>query len=106
MSIHYILDADNRPIAVDLMTWAKWFETADRRVAYTEITSQCFVSTVFLGTDHRFGRDGPPILFETMICTNGEWGDQWRYCTWDDALTNHKAIVKRLRKQQGITTEC
>jgi hypothetical protein len=46
-------------------------ETADRRVFYTEV-GEYYVSTMFLGLDHSFGRfigggDGVPILFETMI---------------------------------------
>ena len=99
---HYILDADNRPVAVGLDEWAMWFETADRRVAYTEITSQVFVSTVFLGIDHRFGyREGPPLLFETMVFKDKETMEEdgcWRYSSWDDAQAGHDAVVKRLRK--------
>ena len=47
------------------MKWAKCFETADRKVAETEI-DKLRVSTVFLGLNHNFG-EGPPILWETMV---------------------------------------
>ena len=48
------------------LIWARWFETADRRVALTEV-SGIRVSTVFLGLDYRFSGEGPPLLlFETM----------------------------------------
>lgn len=38
------------------------------------------VSTVFLGIDHRFGGDGPPVLFETMIF-GGPLDQYQRRCT-------------------------
>lgn len=58
MTDHYIL-YNHRPIAVDLMTWAKWFEQGadNRRVASTNIGA-ARVSTVFLGIGYRFGDEG------------------------------------------------
>jgi len=72
MSDHYILIGQT-PVKCDLMTWATWFETNDRRVAHTMV-GPVEVSTVFLGLDHNFhsiitGSPGPPILFETMAFT-------------------------------------
>src|SRR5262245_1468544 len=59
---------EHRVVAVDMWTWARWFESVNnRRVAWTGITSEVHVSTIFLGIDHRFFGDGPPIVFETMI---------------------------------------
>lgn len=53
MNRHYILEGhEAKP--VDLMTWARWFETAERHVADTT-DGDVRVSTVFLGTDHNFG---------------------------------------------------
>jgi hypothetical protein len=99
---HYILDADHKLVPCDLMTWANWFETADRHVA-EETVGPFWVSTVFLGLDHRFFGEGPPILFETMVFPVKATGDIdfleeecQRYATWDDAEAGHKAIVKRL----------
>lgn len=100
-SRYYILDNENHTVPVDFMTWAKWFEDGNRVVDYTEITSQVFVSTVFLGIDHRFFGEGPPVLFETMIF--GADGDDmgcYRYTSWDDAATGHKVIVGKLRAEQ------
>jgi hypothetical protein len=98
---HYILNG-KEIVPATLMEWANWFETADRHVAQEEV-GPYMVSTIFLGLDHRFFGDGPPLLFETMVFghkDDGEvdWSDKecHRYSTWDDAEAGHKAIVKRL----------
>lgn len=101
---YYILDADNRPVPADLMTWAMFWGGHDRRVAYTEVTSQVHVSTVFLGIDHRHFGDGPPLLFETMIFGGSFDQSQWRYSSWDDAKTGHKAAVTKARAKAKAKT--
>lgn len=103
----YVLDAENRPVRVrNAIEWAQHFESlSNRTVAWTQVTSEITVSTVFLGLDHRhFGR-GPPILFETMVF--GPPGNtdidqsMWRYASWDDAETGHRAAVRAVRKAIG-----
>lgn len=107
MSGHYILEGHTAVAEHDPLTWARWFESADRHVALTE--HELFrVSTVFLGLDHQFGR-GPPILFETMVFLKtgdpsspnilerfDESIDQARYANWEDAELGHKATVRRM----------
>lgn len=77
----YILDAEGQPVLCDdLMTWARWIEKADRKLARDEPAPDIVVSTVFLGVDHDWG-DGPPILWETMILVRGKslpTGEQMR----------------------------
>ena len=97
------------------LEWAKWFETAERHVAKTELTAgvtKLVVSTVFLGIDHNFGfEDKRPILFETIIYSpaktpedRSSWDDcQWRYRTYDEAERCHNAIVAMLRDGQDPT---
>ena len=88
---HYILH-DHTPVPEpDTLTWARWFSTAERRVAYTEFTNEVSVSTVFLGLDHNFF-GCPPLLFETMIFGADE-DYQERYATWDAAAAGHAAVV-------------
>jgi len=95
---YYTLAADNHVGGTnDLMEWARWYEDANRIVGYTQITSQCHVSTVFLGLDHRFFGDGPPIVFETMVFGGPMTDAQSRYSSWDDAETGHKVIVRKVR---------
>jgi hypothetical protein len=93
MTGKYILDG-HTPVPADLMTWAAWFEKAERHVAKTNI-GDVFVSTVFLGLDHNWGR-GPPILFETMVFKGPLDGEQERYVTWEEAEAGHAAMVKRV----------
>jgi hypothetical protein len=98
---HYILDADNHAVEVNFLTWAIWFEDADRRVGYTQITSHVEVSTIFLGLDHRHLGDGPPILFETMVFGGPLDGDGGRYSSYDDAEVGHRMMVAKVRAAMG-----
>lgn len=107
------LDASNDPIyAVCLLSfavaifillrarkWAQWFEDVENRIVKQEAVGKYFVSTVFLGIDHSIG-GGRPILFETMVFQkDGASLGQDRYCTWGEALTGHKATVKKFQKK-------
>ena len=97
----YILIGQTAVPEPDLMTWAEWLEAADRIVARTEIGATV-VSTVFLGLDHQNG-DGAPLLFETMVFTDGEPDSQFtrrRYSTWFDAETQHAEIVQEVKRRQ------
>ncbi|MCK4858907.1 MAG: hypothetical protein KAT58_13115 [candidate division Zixibacteria bacterium] len=59
------------------------------------------VSTVFLGLDHNFSGEGHPVLFETMVFGESPLADeQERYCTWDEAVAGHAAMVKRVKEAQ------
>ena len=78
----------------DLMTWAKWYETAKRKIANTK-GKVSLVSTVFLGMDHQFG-DGPPMVFETLVF-GGPFADEMdRYSTLDEAKAGHAAMVEKV----------
>ena len=114
MTQKYILDDDHNLVPVDLMTWAKWFGEADRRVAGTEVGG-LWISTVFLGINHQWDAYGPPLLFETMVFSkvkdpsrygDGEgWGgeeDMARYATWDEAIAGHAAMVAKYTKEEDV----
>jgi hypothetical protein len=80
----------------DLLTWAAWFETDDRIVAQDDAGASV-VSTVFLGLDHGSG-SGPPLLFETMVFTDGDGGGESRRCsTWAEAEAQHREVVAAVR---------
>lgn len=102
MGERYILDGKRAVECGDLMTWAKWFETANRRVA-DETIDGVRVSTVFLSLDHSFG-DGPPMLFETMVFGGPLDQEQDRCTTWDEAETMHKAMVARVKGANAEVT--
>jgi len=103
---YFLLNDDHSVREVEMMEWALMFSREDRRrIAWTG-NKHKFVSTVFLGLDHRFLSNGPPLLFETMAFVDG--GEKWesgepryesidcvRYSSWDDAETGHKAMVRK-----------
>ena len=84
----------------DLIKWAQWFETGNRRVAETVVLEKYWVSTVFLGMDHNFSPVGPPKLFETMIFGPKPSGDSLDYMartsTWELALEQHQDAINWL----------
>ena len=113
MTNKYILSGHEVIPCEDLTKWAEWFETADRKVAKTDIPKRTFlvwigklfktkrfepvrVSTVFLGLDHSFG-DGRVQLFETMIFGGKFDQDMWQYSTWEESEKGHEKAVKKVK---------
>ncbi len=104
MNGKYILNGHEAVLCTDLAEWGTWFETANRKVAETEIPDGRVVSTVFLGLDHNFG-DGPPILFETMVFpADGSMLEEYceRYTTWEEAEAGHEAVVRKLTDGEAL----
>ena len=99
MSDRFVLIGQTAVPCEDLFEWARWFETADRRVAVWEF-GPILVSTVFLGLDHSFARylnpEAPPILFETMLFVCGDGVHQTRCSTWSEAEDMHRAAIAYL----------
>ena len=92
MTGQYIL-VDKVPVAEpDLFAWGRWLESAERRVAHTMV-GDISISTVFLGLDHNFNQEGPPILFETMVFGGPLDGEMRRYSSWEEAEKGHAEIV-------------
>jgi hypothetical protein len=101
VSDKYILDGKTPVPCNDLLAWARWFETADRHVGRDQI-GPYLVSTVFLGLDHRFGRNGPPLLFETMTfgadADDADFGFA-RTATWQEAELAHALAVEEAQRR-------
>lgn len=102
MEKYIVDDSGNVKIENDVTTWANWFEQSGekkfeeggRRVAHTMLPNGIVVSTVFLGLDHNFMKEGPPILFETMAFgRNNSESDCERYSTIEDARKGHELMV-------------
>ena len=94
MEHHYTLIGQTPVEEPDFLLWAAWYEQADRIVAQDQI-GDVLVSTVFLGRDHNFFGDGPPLLFETTVFEGPEDGACWRRSTWLEAEVQHaRALAK------------
>src|SRR5688572_15203324 len=84
----------------EYITWRKANpETVDERRVRETRWGPFWISTVFLGLDHRWD-EGEPILFETMVFL--EWPlnfsmDMSRCRTWDEAVDEHKEMVARVK---------
>ena len=102
---NYILE-EHKPVKCDdILTWAKWFETANRAVK-KDIAKLSYlgkklgeikISTVFLGIDHNFDDEGDPILFETMVF-GGELDESCDRCsTWEAAEKMHELWVEKVK---------
>ena len=95
MADRYIL-VNGEPVeADDLHGWARWYEAhSDERVVQQDIVGDGVkVSTVFLGLNHNFGKDGPPVLWETMIFGGPHDEYQQRYTSKADALAGHATAL-------------
>ena len=71
-----------------------------KRVALTEV-GPYRISTVFLGLDHSFDVEGPPILFETMVFFSRLGAldiDMDRYATWAEAEAGHWLKVEEVKE--------
>ncbi len=84
------------PEPAGTLEWAKDIRDHEKKIVRQEtLPNGLFVSTVWLGIDHGFGR-GPPIIFETIVF-RGENElkvlDQRRYSTEDEAIVGHEYMV-------------
>lgn len=94
----YKLDSNGSPVPCpNLFEWAEWFETAQRQVKH-DTFGEIRVSTVFLGIDHNWREDGPPILWETMVF-GGPMNEEQHRCAGgiEQAEAMHAEMVGRLR---------
>jgi hypothetical protein len=92
----YIIDDNHNTIPVNFQEWGVWMTKNDskRILRKTFVSEDVEISTVFLGLDHNFSGDGNPVLFETMIFGGERDGEMYRYHTYDEAMTDHQAIIK------------
>lgn len=99
---NYIL-VDGKPTEEpDIIKWGKWFQDADRHVAQDD-DEKYKISTIFLGINHNFGEEGPPLLFETMVFKRGSWSEEdcARYATQEEAEAGHAAMVAKWLQTGG-----
>lgn len=73
---------------------AAFFSSKKRLLWRTNLMGKSkFVSTVFLCTDHSWGKGGP-VLFETLVFGVPHYEPMTRYRTWEQAKAGHRKAVK------------
>jgi hypothetical protein len=104
LSDEYILNDKGEPVREsNIYTWARWFEMSwpTRRVAYEKF-GRYTVSTVFLGLNHNFNDNGPPILWESMAFQGDCEEVDCDRCTGgrEQAEAMHVAMVERIKSME------
>lgn len=100
---NYIL-VKRKVYPVSFEDFAVWFKDANRQLRLSHLPGGVKVSTVFLGFDHQFTQDLPPILFETMVFQGRFNNYLVRYETYKAAVVGHYrtekmvCFVARLRR--------
>jgi hypothetical protein len=94
----YILRGREIVPCSDVLSWADWYERADRKVACAHFRDGSRVSTVFLGLDHNFTGKGPPILFETKVFGGALDDETTRASTWEEAARQHAEMYMRVER--------
>ena len=94
MPIWYVLDQQRRAVPASILEASQQLENLDSRVVAQHQVGEVVISTVFLTINHNFGREGPPLVFETLVDGGDYDGHQDRYSTWEEAEEGHWRVVK------------
>ena len=78
--------------------------THEQRIVAKDHIEGVEVSTVFLSQNHNF-REGPPLVFETMVFGEGVDDYQRRYSTWEEAEQGHKETVAKVLSTLGLPSK-
>ena len=87
---------DRQVVEATMEEWSRDRAHRDHIVAQWTL-GDVFVSTVFLGLDHRFGGKGPPQFFETMVFEGPCHGHQERCSTWAEAEAQHERVCAMVK---------
>ena len=77
--------------------WSKLFNTG-KHVKQDTTWWGCLISTVWLGIDHGYDENKPPLIFETMVFLNGTVGNEQdcrRYATEEASIAGHNKLLKK-----------
>lgn len=80
----------------DVIEWGEFMQKPERIIKQENI-GDIKVSTVFLGIDHDFFRNGPPLVFETMMFGGPFSHECLRSRHILHAKTDHEVIVNLAR---------
>jgi hypothetical protein len=106
--IYYLWNRTTDEISTtnDAKAWGQFAEQIHLRIVantnfpWPDEEQRLVISTVFLGLDHNFSADGPPILFETMVFLSDKEADGMtkRYATAIEARAGHEETVTIFQK--------
>lgn len=96
MRLHFILHGKVAVPCAGLVEYANWYESADRTVGKDKINDTT-ISTVFLGMNHEWRDDMPPLLFETMLFCGASRSVFGRCSTWEQAEAMHAEAVASVK---------
>ena len=102
MSMWYILDNNNKPVAKPALEATDWLrDNPNRSIVKQDTIDDIDVSTVFLGLDHSMPWfvDKTPLLWETMIFGGEHDQYQERYTSYEDALKGHELALTLIPKE-------
>ena len=103
MILYY--DRQGRPMSTE--EWNRRFTDRDYQVVAQHWIRGWKVSTIWLGLDHNFTRNGPPVIFETMVFPPGDdddvRGERYmdRYSTEEAAHAGHDRAIAWVRDKIG-----
>jgi hypothetical protein len=86
--------------SMDMVAFSeRLMDVAYKHVAMTALEGDEMieVSTVWVGIDHNFGDEGPPLIFETMVFGGPLDQQQWRWPNEEAALAGHEQVVELCR---------
>lgn len=89
MTEYYDRNGDPMPMEA----WLQALSGYGKRVAHTKTKMGIDVSTVWLGINHQFGPNKPPLIFETLCFPGADDGK--RYTTEIEALKGHLEFVEK-----------
>jgi len=77
-------------------TMEEWFRDLSKpdRFVGQWTFDDVYVSTVFLGINHRWFGDGPPLVFETMVFGGPMDRHMERTSTWAEAEQTHERVCR------------
>lgn len=92
----YVMDKEGNAVPCGVAEWRAQRTDGSFVVKKDDVNGH-LVSTVFLGMDHNFSCEGPPVLWETMVFSpTGESVDVRRYTSREDALAGHAEVCLHL----------
>lgn len=102
----WILDGHTPVPEPDARAWAEFMQQARRHIGLDRIEqAECDpvdVSTVFLGLDHNWTCNGPPLLFETLVIGGPLDQEMYRYATWQEAERGHRIVVDEVTNEARV----